>query len=146
MKKIVEYVEKDGIEGFIVFQNGEFKIVKTDPREGKRTRPESLEKEDKKIERQIKRVVPPQCAELNNVLSVYSKMVNVPIPYLIEKLDQASGDLVTLDRYIETKDQRLLWSEEDDQVLLRGGVELQVLRRYRGDKDVEKRRAYLGIS
>lgn len=109
MKRIVEFVEREGVEGFLVFQGGEFRVVKADPREGRRGKQEAIA-EDKKIDRQIKRVVPPQCAELNNVLSVYSKMVNVPVQYLIEKLDQVSGDLVTLDRYIETKDQRLLWS------------------------------------
>jgi len=53
---------------------------------------------------------------------------------------------VTLDKYIETRDHRLLWSDEDDKILLRGGAELQVLRKYRGDKEIDKRREYLGIS
>jgi hypothetical protein len=37
-------------------------------------------------------------------------MVNVPIKTLLEKLDQVSGDFVQLDNYIETKDNKLLWS------------------------------------
>jgi hypothetical protein len=118
MKRIVEregvegylgFVEREGVEGYLVFQNGEFTVLKGDPKQG-RTVKQQMEKDQRNIDRQIKRVVPSQCAELNNVLSVYSKMVNVPVQYLIEKLDQVSGDLVTLDRYIETKDQRLLWS------------------------------------
>jgi len=41
-------------------------------------------------------------------------MVNIPVKTLIEKLDQLSGDLVELDNYIETKDARLLWTNEED--------------------------------
>jgi hypothetical protein len=37
-------------------------------------------------------------------------MVNIPVKDLLEKLDKLSGDLVSLDNYIETKDDRLLWS------------------------------------
>lgn len=47
MKKIVEYVEKEGIDGYLVHQNGEFKILRGDPQEvgnegPKRQRSESL--------------------------------------------------------------------------------------------------------
>ena len=41
-------------------------------------------------------------------------MVNIPVKVLTEKLDQLSGDLVSLDNYIETKDARLLWTNEED--------------------------------
>ena len=72
-------------------------------------------------------------------------MVNIPVKTLTEKLDQLSGDLVALDNYIETKDARLLWSPEEDEILKRGGPELEILRRYRG-ADVEIRRKYLGLA
>ena len=39
-------------------------------------------------------------------------MVGVPIKTLVQKLDQLSGDLVELDNYIETRDNRLLWTAE----------------------------------
>lgn len=52
------------------------------------------------MEKQVKRVVPPQCAELNHILSIYSKMMGVPVKFLLEKLDEVSGDLVALDRYV----------------------------------------------
>lgn len=29
---------------------------------------------------------------------------------LLKKLDQVSGDLIMLDKYIETKDARILWT------------------------------------
>ena len=48
-------------------------------------------------------------------------MVNVPVKTLAEKLDQLSGDLVELDNYIETKDARMLWTEEEDEILRKGG-------------------------
>ena len=71
-------------------------------------------------------------------------MVNIPSKTLVQKLDQLSGDLVELDRYIETKDARMLWTPEEDEILRKGGPELEILRRYRGAK-VEVRRKYLGI-
>lgn len=72
-------------------------------------------------------------------------MVNVPIKSLIEKLDQLSGDLVELDNYIETKDSRMLWTSEQDEILRKGGAELEVLRRYRGN-GVQTRKRYLGLA
>lgn len=60
-------------------------------------------------------------------------MVNIPVKVLTEKLDQLSGDLVALDNYIETKDARLLWTSEEDEILKKGGAELEILRRYRGN-------------
>jgi hypothetical protein len=41
-------------------------------------------------------------------------MVNISIRQLSEYLDQLSGDLVDLDTYIETKDNRMLWTSEED--------------------------------
>ena len=72
-------------------------------------------------------------------------MVNVSVKSLTEKLDQLSGDLVALDNYIETKDARLLWTPEEDEILKKGGPELEILKRYRGT-DVDVRKKYLGIA
>ena len=60
-------------------------------------------------------------------------MVNIPVKTLIEKLDQLSGDLVELDNYIETKDARMLWTSEEDEILRNKGPELEILKRYRGN-------------
>jgi hypothetical protein len=38
--------------------------------------------------------------ELNNILKIYTKMVNIPIKTLLQKLDEASGDFVILDNYV----------------------------------------------
>mgnify|MGYP006928818974 FL=1 len=72
-------------------------------------------------------------------------MVNIPVKDLLEKLDKLSGDLVALDNYIETKDDRLLGSFEEDEVLRKGGSEIEVLRKYRGN-GIEIRKKYLGIN
>ena len=48
-------------------------------------------------------------------------MVNVPVQTLTEKLDQLSGDIANLDHYIETKDARMLWTSEEDDILKKGG-------------------------
>ena len=49
-------------------------------------------------------------------------MVNIPNKVLLEKLDQLSGDFLQLDNYIESKDNKLLWSSEEDDILRKGGV------------------------
>ena len=41
-------------------------------------------------------------------------MVGIPVKTLLQKLHQCSGDLNELDRYIETKDARILWTEAED--------------------------------
>ena len=64
---------------------------------------------------------------------------------MLEKLDKLSGDLVALENYIETKDERLLWSSEEDEILKKGGAEMEILRKYRGN-GIEIRRRYLGIN
>jgi hypothetical protein len=54
MKKIVEYVEKEGLDGYLTFDKGEVKVSKNDPKETnrdlsttKRPREESLDNEGK---------------------------------------------------------------------------------------------------
>jgi len=42
--------------------------------------------------------------ELRDILKLCSKMVNLPILTLLEKLDQVYGDFIQLDNYIEIKD------------------------------------------
>jgi len=49
-------------------------------------------------------------------------MVNLPIKTLLERLDQVSGDFAQLDNYIETKDNKILWSNEEDEILRKGGA------------------------
>lgn len=85
------------------------------------------------------------CKELNDILKLYSKMVNIPIKTLLERLDQVSGDFLQLDNYIETKDSKLLWSQEEDEILRKGGVEVELLRKYRGTA-VDARKKYLNIN
>lgn len=72
-------------------------------------------------------------------------MVNVPIKTLLERLDQVSGDFVQLDNFIELKDSKILWSAEEDEILRKGGVEVDLLRKYRGPA-VDARKKYLGIN
>lgn len=88
--------------------------------------------------------MPTNCKELNDILKLYSKMVNVPIKTLLELLHQVSGDFVQLDNYIESKDSKLLWTPEEDDILRKGGVEVELLRKYRG-ATVDARKKYLNI-
>ncbi len=120
MKQIVSWIEKFGVTGYLHFEeNGTLRISDNDSKDkaedNKRVRPVSLEQESKKGEKKVApkiKTVPTNCKELNEVLRIYSKMVNIPVKDLLEKLDKLSGDLVSLDSYIETKDDRLLWSFE----------------------------------
>ena len=75
---------------------------------------------------------------------MYSRMVNIPIKTLLERLDQVSGDFYQLDAFIESKDSKLLWSAEEDEILRKGGVEVELLKKYRGDT-LDARKKYLGI-
>ena len=130
MKQIVSWIEKFGVAGYLSFEeNGALRITETDSKDktddNKRVRPVSLEQESKKGEKKVAqkiKTVPTNCKELNEVLRIYSKMVNIPVKDLLEKLDKLSGDLVALDSYIETKDERILWSFEEDEILRKGGA------------------------
>ena len=88
--------------------------------------------------------MPARCKDLNEVMKMYSRMVNIPIKTLLEKLDQVSGDFNQLDAYIESKDSKLLWSADEDEILRRGGIEVELLKKYRGDT-LDARKKYLGI-
>jgi hypothetical protein len=140
MKQIVSWIEKFGVTGYLYFEDNLMKISDSDAKdktdENKRPRPTSLEQESKKVEKkavQKIKTVPTNCKELNEVLRIYSKMVNIPVRDLLEKLDKLSGDLVALDNYVETKDDRLLWSFEEDEILRKNGPEVEILRKYRGN-------------
>lgn len=145
MRKVTEYLEKEGVEGYMSFQNEEIVISSKDPKEGsvaKRPRFDNLEI-DEGAEKRSKRNVPPAVSELNDTLAVYSKTVGLTIPELLGYLDRASGDLIALDRFIETRDERLLWSEEEDALIKAGGASLEALKRYRAEKEIQARKAYL---
>lgn len=156
MKKIVAWVEREGAEGYLYFEDKELKISHQDPKDEKKTeekkedkkrqRPASLEASEKKVEKKkdLKKAIPTNCKELNDILKLYSKMVNVPIKTLLERLDQVSGDFLQLDNFIENKDNKMLWSPEEDDILRRGGVEVELLRKYRGSA-VDARKKYLGL-
>jgi len=136
MKRIVSWVEREGVEGYLSFEDKELKISLQDPKEErksddkkedkKRQRAASLEASEKKQEKKkdsgSKKPIPVNCKELNDILKLYSKMVNISNKVLLEKLDQLSGDFLALDNYIETKDSKLLWSAEEDEILRKGGV------------------------
>ena len=127
MKKIVSWIEKEGVEGYLSFDGDEMKIQLSDPRESKEPKRHRIvhEPETKKIEKLGKnprlKNLPTNCKELSEILKLYSKMVNVPVQTLTEKLDQLSGDITELDNYIETKDARMLWTPEEDEILRKGG-------------------------
>ena len=75
---------------------------------------------------------------------MYSKMVGIPIKRLLQLLDQLSGDLVQLDKFVDTRDVKLLWSKEEDAVLeKRDDLEMFFLRQHRGADVVARRLKYL---
>jgi len=117
MKKIVSWIERYGLQGYLSFKDNEVDITEFDVKDKsddkKRVRPSSLDQDSKKGEKKPSskiKSVPTNCKELNEVLRIYSRMVNIPVKDLLDKLDRLSGDIVALDNYIESKDDRLLWS------------------------------------
>lgn len=137
MKKIVSWVEREGVEGYLSFDDKDLKISLTDPKDErkveekkedkKRPRAASLEASEKKFEKKkegSKKAIPINCKELNDIMKLYSKMVNIPIKTLLERLDQVSGDFLQLDNFIETKDSKVLWSADEDEIIRKGGVEV----------------------
>ena len=48
--------------------------------------------------------------ELADILKIYEKMMNIPFQTLVDRLHQLSGDLSDLNKYVETKDARMLWT------------------------------------
>ena len=149
MKKIVNWVESEGPNGYLTYISDELFLQRNEPiQQVKRKRPTSLDKEAKLEERTGKTLrgmkIPNNCKELHETLRVYSKMVDIPMKVLLAKLDQVSGDLIELDKYVETKDARLLWTAAEDEILKSKGPELDILKRYRGPA-VETRKKYLGI-
>lgn len=116
MKKIVSWVENKGVEGYLSFEDKELRISQNDPREvkserkdekesdKKRERSLSLETGEKKYERKgkqgAKNPLSTNCKELYKILKLYSKMVNIPIKTLLERLDQVSGDFTQLDNFV----------------------------------------------
>lgn len=73
-------------------------------------------------------------------------MVGVPIKTLLQKLDEASGDFVILDNFIQKQeDGKNLWTAEEDEILKRGGVEMDLLIKYKSESSVNQRKKYLGL-
>lgn len=149
MKEIIEYLGKEGLQGYITFDNDNFRISKTESgsKDVKRQRPSSLSQEGKKLEKKPTKLrgIPINCKQLNDVVRMYSKMVNIPVKTILERLDQVSGDLTALDNYIQSNDVRLLWTPEEDEILARGGGELEILKRYKGGS-IARRKKYLGLA
>ena len=87
MKKIVSWIEREGVNGYLSFEENDLKITLSDPKEKveekkedkKRPRAASLEAAEKKLEKKKdvqKKGIPTNCKELNDILKLYSKMVN----------------------------------------------------------------------
>lgn len=125
MKQIVSWVEVNGLEGFMSFVNGELRIISSISQPNLSF---SNCKSGNLPRKSIKNIinvplenrqptnsrVPVKCKMLNEVLKMYSKMVCIPIKTLLRLLHQVSGDMEELDRYIESRDERLLWTAEED--------------------------------
>jgi hypothetical protein len=139
MKKIVDWVEKEGVEGYLTWEDEEIRISLNDHNDKKETKKRhrpTTSTEPRKLPKGSKKAVPVNCKELSEVVKFYSKMVKIPPRALIEKLDQLSGSFVDLDDYLETRDSRMLWTTEEDEILKKGGIELELLKRYRGSQSV----------
>ena len=84
MKKIVSWVERQGVEGYLSFEDKELRIHLSDPKEERKTeekkddkkrqRAASLEASEKKMEKKkdnSKKSIPINCKELNEIMKLY---------------------------------------------------------------------------
>jgi hypothetical protein len=119
MGRIVEWIDVEGLAGYLSFEGGELRLSLNDPkeerkrseREAKSGRSKSSSKStERSKEKKIR--VPEDCKELNKTLKLYAQMVDLPIEVLLSLLHQVSGDFQRLDSFLETRDSQLLWSPE----------------------------------
>lgn len=70
--------------------------------------------------------------------------------YLIEIFDQLSADLASLDKYLKNKDETMIWTDDEDQILyevkLPTAPELRLLIKIKSRESVKKRIKYLNIN
>lgn len=79
--------------------------------------------------------------ELATVLSVLAREYNTTLPNLLNKLDKVSGDLNELDKLFKG-DSKVEWTAEEDELL---GKNEGLLRRWKGDEVVDRRKKYLNL-
>lgn len=79
--------------------------------------------------------------ELATVLSVLAREYNTTLPNLLSKLDKVSGDLNELDKLFKG-DSKVEWTPEEDELL---GKNEGLLRRWKGDDVVDRRKKYLSL-
>lgn len=79
--------------------------------------------------------------ELATVLSVLAREYNTTLPNLLNKLDKVSGDLNELDKLFKG-DTKVEWTAEEDELL---GKNESLLRRWKGDDVVDRRKKYLSL-
>ena len=109
MKKIINWVYTEGIVGYISFKDLSIVLTIQDPKlvrleeRKKKERNTSYEFAERKVDRKIviRKRVPIKCVELNNIMKIYTRMVNIPIKTLLRMLDEASGDFLVLDNFVE---------------------------------------------
>lgn len=78
--------------------------------------------------------------ELAQLLSILAKEYGTTLPLIIRKLDRVSGDVRALDQIYTHKDDKLEWTPEEDELLVKNPG---ILARWKGEEAVELRKRYL---
>lgn len=78
--------------------------------------------------------------ELAELLNVLAREYGTTLPVIIRKLDRVSGDIKSLDRIFTEKDDKLEWTQEEDDLLNKNSA---ILERWKGEEAVELRKRYL---
>ena len=68
--------------------------------------------------------------EFCSVMASLAAEYKTTLPDLIDKLDSVSGNLERMDLFYTEKDQKMLWTSEEDQLLKDGKVEF--LKKWKG--------------
>ena len=71
--------------------------------------------------------------ELAELLNLLAKEYGTTLPVLIRKLDRVSGDVRALDQLYTHKDEKVEWTPEEDDLLLKNPT---VLVRWKGEEAV----------
>ena len=77
--------------------------------------------------------------KLAQLLSILAKEYGTTLPVIIRKLDRVSGDIRALDQLYTHRDEKLEWTPEEDDLLLKNPA---ILERWKGEEAVLLRKKY----
>jgi hypothetical protein len=73
-----------------------------------------------------------------------AKKYNIPLDQALKLFDQVSCDYSDLEEYLNTGNQNILWSKDDDHgLIIECAITMRYLKKLKGEKRIERRKDYL---